>query len=449
MTRTTRTTAALMIAAIAGTLSSANAQSNDNHKDDGRSNQRGFIVQTIDATPRPGTIRGHSDFNAMISDGSDMYEVRIVNGSSTVRVNGEELGDDRYEILGDTLRIYDDKRVVLKEFVVGAPMTPRVGVASLPTPQRPRVMLGINLDSAPEALREHLGIDDDAIIVERVIEGLSAEKAGMREGDIIVSINGSRGVSASSLSEVLREFEPGETMRVTVIREGRAKEMKVELQPYDSGRLGVAAPAAPRTPTTRFFSSPGGNEQVIEIGPSGSTELFFGEQIHEMHDRTLRAVEQALRGHGIDAEDFEEIMEDIEDSLEDAFDEVDERFEDMFPGVDRAHELAVREAEAMRRKAEQAMRQAERQILEFKDGRLTLRAQREGLEQQKEALEQKLLSMAQQLEGRAGGMTDGLDDRLGMLEDRLDELDDRLERVLDSVERMTERLVDRLEQNED
>ncbi|HEY3371893.1 MAG TPA: PDZ domain-containing protein, partial [Prolixibacteraceae bacterium] len=58
----------------------------------------------------------------------------------------------------------------------------------------------------------------------------AARKAGIKEGDIIVSINGNHVSTGSQLQEQISEFSPGNEVSVGYIRNGELKETKVVLR---------------------------------------------------------------------------------------------------------------------------------------------------------------------------------------------------------------------------
>ncbi len=58
------------------------------------------------------------------------------------------------------------------------------------------------------------------VMVEQVIPGRNAEKAGMQSGDIIVELNGKKVMDTDALTEILKQLEIGETAEVYVVRNG-------------------------------------------------------------------------------------------------------------------------------------------------------------------------------------------------------------------------------------
>lgn len=65
-----------------------------------------------------------------------------------------------------------------------------------------------------------------------VRRGSSAEKIGLKEGDIIVAINGLRIGAAGSVSSLVSEYSAGETIKITIVRENKEIELSVKLDAY-------------------------------------------------------------------------------------------------------------------------------------------------------------------------------------------------------------------------
>ena len=65
-----------------------------------------------------------------------------------------------------------------------------------------------------------------------VVKGSPAEKAGLKDKDIITAVNGVKIGSAGSLSTLIGEYKPGDTVKLTVIREGNETTVDVTLDGY-------------------------------------------------------------------------------------------------------------------------------------------------------------------------------------------------------------------------
>lgn len=86
-----------------------------------------------------------------------------------------------------------------------------------------RGYLGVSLQPMNDDLADSLGLDRNrGEIVQIVTDDSPAEEAGMRAGDIIVGVNGSEVTSDQTVSYLVANIDPGETIPVEVLRDGRA-----------------------------------------------------------------------------------------------------------------------------------------------------------------------------------------------------------------------------------
>ncbi len=65
-----------------------------------------------------------------------------------------------------------------------------------------------------------------------VISGSPADKAGLKDKDIITAVNGVKVGAAGSLSSLVGEYKPGDTVQLTVIRDGKEIGVNVTLGAY-------------------------------------------------------------------------------------------------------------------------------------------------------------------------------------------------------------------------
>jgi S1-C subfamily serine protease len=66
-----------------------------------------------------------------------------------------------------------------------------------------------------------------------IISGSPAEKAGLKNKDIVTAINGVKIGSKGSLSSLVGEYQPGDTIQLTVIREGKEIAVNITLGAYN------------------------------------------------------------------------------------------------------------------------------------------------------------------------------------------------------------------------
>jgi serine protease Do len=103
-----------------------------------------------------------------------------------------------------------------------------------------RGYLGIGIQKVTPALAESFGLDEArGILVHGVIEYSSAEKAGVRQGDIILKLNGKDVESVGSFRNEVASNRPGTQLKLTVVREGKAREIIIKTRelPDRSGAI--------------------------------------------------------------------------------------------------------------------------------------------------------------------------------------------------------------------
>ncbi|HXG87598.1 MAG TPA: PDZ domain-containing protein [Vicinamibacterales bacterium] len=82
----------------------------------------------------------------------------------------------------------------------------------------PRTRLGVQVGELPQQLADYFGASHGGVLVSSVNAGSSAEKAGLRAGDVITSVNGGRVSTSSELIAVLRGIE-GKEVTLVIVRD--------------------------------------------------------------------------------------------------------------------------------------------------------------------------------------------------------------------------------------
>lgn len=195
------------------------------------------------ALAAPGALAGLEPTSIMINE---------TDGKVTVIVDGETVPPERIEHKDGVLIVRDADGKVIQRLGWGG-VAPRATTISggekkkgLHTKaEAPPVMVGVNMSEPGAALRYHLGLAEGAkaILLDRVVPGLPAEEAGLRQYDVIVSIDGSEGATSAMLGKVLRSKQPGDTLELMVIRGGKPSVVKVELAAYDASKLRTSSSA--------------------------------------------------------------------------------------------------------------------------------------------------------------------------------------------------------------
>jgi membrane-associated protease RseP (regulator of RpoE activity) len=100
-----------------------------------------------------------------------------------------------------------------------------------------RAWLGVSTQSLDGQLREGLDYRGNGVLVNQVAEGSPAERAGLRQGDVIVGLNGANIDSPEQLQTRVHEAGVGDRVRLEISREGRRQSLAVTLgeRPDDLG----------------------------------------------------------------------------------------------------------------------------------------------------------------------------------------------------------------------
>ncbi len=104
-----------------------------------------------------------------------------------------------------------------------------------------RGWLGIGIQDLSPELAEYYGAKDDkGALVSQVFEGDPAEKAGIKKGDIITSVDGKRISTSRELSREIANTKVGKKVSISLLRDGREQTIEVELAKRKDSRLALA-----------------------------------------------------------------------------------------------------------------------------------------------------------------------------------------------------------------
>ena len=131
-------------------------------------------------------------------------------------------------------------------FAIPANMARDVMNDLLTTGKVSRGYLGVNIQDLDEDTAEALGLDDTfGILVRDVQEGTPAYDAGMRQGDVILTVDGEKLHGVDDLRLKIARTDPGTVVDVMVLRDGKEKRLTVELAEYPDDEQLAQAGGAP------------------------------------------------------------------------------------------------------------------------------------------------------------------------------------------------------------
>jgi serine protease Do len=133
-----------------------------------------------------------------------------------------------------------------------------------------RGFLGVTIQDLDETLADTLGIGQArGALVGDVTSGSPADKAGIRRGDVIVSLDGHEVVDAAALRNDVAAIEPGTRVDVGVERDGHETRLTVQLGERPSSHETAGQAAAPESAQRRLGLS------VQELTPELASHLGY------------------------------------------------------------------------------------------------------------------------------------------------------------------------------
>ena len=179
--------------------------------------------------------------------------------------------------------------------------------------------LGVAYGPVPPPVAEYLGLGDSpGVMVVDVVDGSPAEKAGLKERDIIRKLNGKPVKGPERFRRLIASHKAGEKVKIEYLRAGRRHEVTVELgvrpkklvelkpfaRHFQPGEPPAGAPRVEMKKGKMIFkwTDPDGkeHEKIVEIPFPGFEKGFEFE------------------GEDLDVPNLEELKEHIEQSMKEA-----------------------------------------------------------------------------------------------------------------------------------
>ena len=90
--------------------------------------------------------------------------------------------------------------------------------------------LGVETRAVTSALAKELGLETkQGALIRRITQGSAAQKGGMSVDDVIVAVGGQEVSRPDDVAAAIRRFQPGDSVQITVERDGKRETTKVEL----------------------------------------------------------------------------------------------------------------------------------------------------------------------------------------------------------------------------
>ena len=118
-----------------------------------------------------------------------------------------------------------------------------------------RGRIGVLIGDITPAHKEGLKLPTlDGALVNDVVDDSTADKAGLKSGDVIVAFNGEDILDASDIRNSVGLVEPGERADITYLRDGKRRSTRIEVAEFDDERDVLDDSAADEIPALESFS---------------------------------------------------------------------------------------------------------------------------------------------------------------------------------------------------
>jgi serine protease Do len=179
-----------------------------------------------------------------------------------------------------------------------------------------RGYLGVMVqDVTPPLAKEFKLKDTHGALVGDVVPKSPAEKAGVKDGDIILDFNGKTVTDSRHLKLEAARAQPGETVPLTILRDGQTKKLEITVkelpgteqvsstdqnQQSDSGTLNGVTVTDIDAQARQQFSLPADLKGVVvsEVNPDSAAAeagLKPGDVIQEINRKPVKTAEEAVR----------------------------------------------------------------------------------------------------------------------------------------------------------
>lgn len=167
-----------------------------------------------------------------------------------------------------------------------------------------RGWLGVEVQDITPELARSFGIKNKSgVLISNIFPKSPAEKAGLKHGDIIVSFNGKKVKNGYEISRLVAETQPGNTVTIKIIRDGREKALNVKIGVLNQGektalanknKWGVAVQNITPELGERLGLNPGERGVIITgirtNSPAANAGLHPGDIILEVNREKIRSV---------------------------------------------------------------------------------------------------------------------------------------------------------------
>jgi membrane-associated protease RseP (regulator of RpoE activity) len=150
-----------------------------------------------------------------------------------------------------------------------------------------RGYLGVGLTDLTPELRTHFGVPEDAgVMISKVEPGSPAEKAGMKVGDILTSVDGKEIKSSWDVQWKIRAQEEGQPVPVEIWRNGKVQTLSATIEKRERSEVDMSP---------FFFKDENGDRIMFRL----DRDKLLGDRDRLLRDRPERGRIPGARPDGL------------------------------------------------------------------------------------------------------------------------------------------------------
>jgi len=171
-----------------------------------------------------------------------------------------------------------------------------------------RGVLGVLIQDLTQDLAAGFGLSDQqtGVVISQVQENFGAANAGVRNGDIVTSVDGRTVKSAAALRNVIGLRRVGDVVELGILRNGRTEQLKVKISDPANNKQVAQAPNSPQTKANKspqwlderlsglVLQQKNGQIEIAAIeanSPAFLSSLQPGDVIEEVNRTPIRSIQ--------------------------------------------------------------------------------------------------------------------------------------------------------------
>jgi len=211
------------------------------------------------------------------------------SGGALVNINGEVIGINA--AIATTNARYQGY-----SFAIPINLARRVAGDIIKYGKYRRGYIGVEINTVDATMAKANGLEKPmGVFVQRVTSGGAGEAAGLKAGDIILSVDGKEVSTSNQLQTMIASKYPGDVVTLKIYRDGKSIEKKVTLKGRDpESEIAQAKQEEEESPSEAESASP----KSVQIESLGMTVRNLDEKTKEKYDVESGALVQSVEPYG-------------------------------------------------------------------------------------------------------------------------------------------------------